>query len=68
MEVGPEPDAVGHARAVWVAGDRAHRLIRGDELLDHLPADGADGSGDEDHRADLPCTSRSDLPMTSRAS
>lgn len=65
---GHELGAVTHARVVRVAGDGTHRLVRGDQLLDNLPADGAGGSGDEDHPFDLPLTSRSDLPTTSRAS
>jgi len=65
---GNELDAVGHARVVRVADGRTHRLIGGDELLGDLPANGAGGSGDEDHPFDLPLTSRSDLPTTSRAS
>jgi hypothetical protein len=44
---GDELDALGEAGADRVAGDRAHRLIVGDELLDYLPADRAGGSGDE---------------------
>ena len=65
---GDELDAVGQACLVWVAGDRAHRLIGCDELLDYLPADRARGSGDEDHPPDVRLTTSSDLPTTSRAS
>jgi hypothetical protein len=64
---GHELDAAGQARSVRVAGERAHRLMRGDELLDDLPADRAGGSLDEDHLPASGLTSRSDLPTTSRA-
>src|SRR4029450_10221302 len=59
-------DSQVETRAVGMSGERANRLAGREQLAHHLAADGARGSGHEDHRAAWAPMGRAAAPAARR--